>query len=152
MDVPNILKGYLYPSSRVSRCPRFHRCTVSNKCQNYDPHRLDCSLCELRVVREMNQPLEDVPLGGILPEGEYVPDLQDAVKVLSEQTGVPLAHPDNPTQKVEALGDITDKLAKQRKAADILARFQAAGVMRMEEQIAEALVDPETAKLLGRME
>lgn len=142
METPNVLKGYLYPSSRVCRCPRFHACIATKKCQNYDPHQLDCSVCEQRTTLNDN-------LGGFLPEGEYVPDLQDAIHTLEEQLNKPMAHPDQQGQKGE---DITNKYNKERKAADMLAHFMNDGTITMEEKIMYAMSDPETAKLLGRME
>lgn len=152
MEVPNLMRGSMYPSSRVARCPRFHRCIISNKCQNYDQHQHDCQVCESRVVSAMNQPMVDVPLGGILPEGKYVPDLQDAIKTISEAINRPLAHPDAEEQSLGNHADIVDKLEKQRKAADILARFQTTGILKMTEQIVEARKDPSAARLLGRIQ
>ncbi len=145
MDTPNLLKGYLYPSSRVCRCPRFHACTVTKKCQNYDPHQLDCSICETRVPETRDQ------IGGMLAEGEYYPDIQDAIHTIETRLHKPMAHPDYEGQEING-ADITAKYEKERRAAEVLRMFTTDGSMTMEEKIMHAMVDEETRKMLGRME
>lgn len=150
MDVPNPMKGEFYPSNRVSRCPRFSRCTVSNKCQNYDRHLLECNVCESRTNTHEVDPVS-VPLGGYLPEGEYHPDMQDALQQLERLCGRPFSHPDAvPTTQSGA--DIASKFEKEKKIADMVAMFSRVGPMQMEEVIMQALVNEDTAKLLGRIE
>ena len=150
MEIPNILRGHFYPSARVSRCPRFHRCTVTNKCQNYDRHLLECSLCEARTNTHEFDP-DSVPLGGHLPEGEYYPDLQDAMAQLEKLLGKPFAHPDSESQTM-ASADIARKYERDHKIVETIKMFSATGALTMEEKIMQALVDPDTAKLLGRLE
>ena len=138
-----ILSGYLYPSNYRSRCPRFHACRLTQKCQNYNPHMLDCSLCETKVNPN---PL----LGGFLAEGEFSPDLQDSIKTVEEELGVSFAHPDGKRQKIGP--DITLKWEKMRKATDQLAEFMAGSKAEFDEKIYSALVDPALKSKLGRLE
>ncbi len=144
METPPLLKGYLYDSTRVCRCPRFHACTISKKCQNYDPNQLDCSLCETAV----DPPID---LGGHLPEGEFYPDIQDAIKTVQEALNKPLAHPDQEAQKING-PEITNQYNKTRKSIEMLKRFQGKGVLKMTEEWEDVNVDPEIAKLFGRVD
>ena len=143
METPNILKGALYPSSRRSVCPRFHACIVSKKCQNFDQHMLECIICESRV--------DGAPMiGGYIPEGEYYPDLQDAIHTIEDRLHRPLADPNDDGQKMDQF-DVSQKYQKERKAADMMHAFLN-GPGSMEEKIVNAMVDPKLARLLGRME
>lgn len=144
MDTPNVLKGHLYPSSRVVRCPRWHRCIISQKCQNYNPHQLDCRICESRC-RPANM------LGGILAEGELIPDLQDAIHTIEQNMNMKMIDPDREAQTIDTY-DITKKYEKVRKSTEMLAHFMKEPNRTLEEKAVEAMVDPEIAKLLGRME
>lgn len=150
MEIPNLVKGYFYPSSRVCRCPRFHRCTITNKCQSFDLHLLECNVCEQRTDVHEHDP-ESVPLGGYLPEGEYHPDLQDAFANLERMLHKPFAHPDQEAQTLNSY-DIAEKYQREKKITDMLTMFSSVGALSMDEKIMNALVDPETAKLLGRLE
>lgn len=150
MEIPNTLKGHYYPSSRVPKCPRFHRCTVTNKCQNYDRHLLECNICESRTnLHEVDG--DSVPLGGHLPEGEYYPDLQDAFATLEKLLGTPFAHPDMVGQQING-ADIARQWEKEHRVTEIIRRFSALGTLQMQEEIMNAMVDPNIANLLGRME
>ena len=150
MEIPNNLKGHFYPSSRVARCPRFHMCTVTKKCQNYDRHLLQCSICELRTNTHEIDP-DSVPLGGHLPEGEFYPDLQDAFAGLERMLGKPFAHPDAEGQSVNSY-DISRQRERESHIIEVIKNFSAVGALSMDEKIMHALVDPELANLLGRME
>lgn len=86
MQVPNLLMGELYPSTRVARCPRFSRCEVCQKCQNYNRHLLDCNLCESRL-RVYEDPASGRPkirrhVCTHIADGEYIPDLQVALRTI----------------------------------------------------------------------
>jgi len=126
METPPLLKGYLYPSSRVTRCPRFHACIISKKCQTYDKNQLDCTLCE----RAVDPPID---LGGHIPEGEYYPDIQHAIKVVQDRLILPMAHPDQTPQSVSA--DIVDQQSKLRKSTEILERFVHKGVLQITDEL-----------------
>jgi hypothetical protein len=117
---------------------------VSKKCQNYDPNQLDCSLCETAV----DPPID---LGGHLPEGEFYPDLQDAVKNVQEAMRAPMAHPDAPSQTISG-PEITNEYSRTRKSIEQLKKYMGKGTLRMTEEYEQALLDPESAKLLGRIE
>jgi hypothetical protein len=150
MEIPNSLKGYFYPSSRVSRCPRFHACTITKKCQNFDRHLYECILCEQRTnTHELDS--DSVPLGGYLPEGEYHPDLQFAFAELERMTGRPFSHPDDEGQTMNST-DIARKWEREHRVVETIRQFTQLGSMTMDEKIMHALVDPELAELLGRME
>jgi hypothetical protein len=150
MEIPNICKGHLYPSARVPRCPRFHRCTVTNKCQNYDRHLLECNVCESRTnTHELDAAC--VPLGGHLAEGEFYPDLQDAIATLERMLGKAFAHPDNPSQTLNSR-DIARNWEREAKVTEMVKTFSSIGALNMDEKIMEALVDEDTARLLGRLE
>jgi hypothetical protein len=145
MEIPNIAKGHLYPSTRVSRCSRFHRCIVSNKCQNFDRHRLDCNVCELRASHSHD-------VGGQLPEGLYWPDLQDMIKTLQDLKRTAWAHPDREGARGEDMADMTAKYQKVKKATDALAFFSSIGHLNWDEKVAYAMMDPNTRQHLGRLE
>lgn len=144
MEIQSILKGFLYPSTRVSRCPRFSECTISHKCQNYDQHCLECAICESRV-----DPPESI--GGYIPEGEYLPDMQDAVKKVTEQMLKPFAHPDSDGQRMNGF-EITDKYNDFRQATEVLNKFASENKMKLEEKVEEMWVDSDVANLLGRLD
>lgn len=131
MEIPLAAKGYLYPSSRISRCPFYHRCLISNKCQSYDAHCHACVTCE-----SMN-PYED-KLGGYLPEGEYIPDLQDSIATVEKSMGLAMAHVDHEFQKVDG-EDITLQHEKTRKASDQLNQFLSKSMVEIEDEILEEL-------------
>ena len=150
MDVPNAFKGYYYPSSRVARCSRFHMCTVTKKCQNFDRHLLECSVCESRTNAHLLDS-DSVPLGGHLPEGEYYPDLQDAFGELERMVGRPFAHPDQESQTLNS-ADIARNWEREQRTIETIQTFSSVGALGMDEKIMQTLVDPETARLLGRME
>lgn len=151
MEIPNIVKGEFYPSSRVSRCSRFHRCTVTNKCQTYDRHLEECNVCESRTNTHELAP-ESVPLGGHLPEGEFYPDLQDAIGYLEKMLGRSFAHPDAEGQTVNTM-DTARNWEKEQRVAEMVRQFSSEGKLTMEEKIMRTLVDPEMAqRILGRLE
>jgi hypothetical protein len=150
MDTPTTLKGHFYPSSRVSRCIRFHACTVTKKCQNFDRHLQECNLCESRTNTHEVDP-DSVPLGGHLPEGEYYPDLQDAFAQLEKLIHKPFAHPDAETQNFNSV-DIARNWEREHRITETIRHFSSVGALSMDENIMQALVDPELAALLGRME
>lgn len=145
METPAILKGYLYPSVRVERCPRFHKCIVTHKCQNYDPHQADCQWCETRPIPKSTN------LGGILPEGKLMPDLQDAIRCVQTVMKRPFAHPDNEMQKINGR-DIERKYEKFTRSQEMLASFATSGLVDIEEKVTCAMYDLEKKKLLGRIE
>jgi hypothetical protein len=145
METPNLAKGYLYPSQRVARCPRCHLCAISHKCQNFDQHNLECAVCESR------SPMGQDKLGGIIPEGEFVPDLQDAIHTVEQMMGNPMTHPDQEGQTIKPY-DISSNYDKVKKSTELLSKFLNRPDTTMDEQIMEAMVDEETKKLLGRME
>ena len=149
METPNPLKGHMYPSRMVSRCPRFHACKITHKCQNFDQHRADCQFCEHRVVEKLNQIPEVVVLGGILPEGEYVNDLQDAIHIIEQARLAPLAHADGEMVTVGNTVDISKRLSMEAKATDMLAKFNQSGLMTISE---EDIVNNDRASNYGRIE
>lgn len=150
METPNIFKGHQYPTARTPRCPMFHACTVSKKCQNYDKHRLICTVCESRTNAHEVDP-NSVPLGGHLPEGEYYPDLQAAMMELEKLIHKPLAHPDAKPQSIQGAA-ITRDYEREHKVTEMIRHFSSVGALHMEEKIMHAMVDPDIAQLLGRLE
>lgn len=143
-EVSTILKGYLYPSMQVTRCPFYHRCLVTGKCQNYDPHQVHCSVCETRVVPPGK-------LGGILPEGKYVPDLQDAIRTMEIVLNKAYANRESRGQILDTEEEITNKQSKIRKSTEMIKMFMDSGFMKMEEKIVDCLYDLEKKKILGRL-
>ncbi len=124
-----VLRGHLYPSNLHSRCPRFHACIATKKCQNFDCHRLDCQLCESLV-----RPNELV--GGYLPEGEFVPDVQHALKILEVEKKIAWSSPDG--QPNTQRGDqITAQYEQQRRATEVLSRFSGKTNMQIQQEIAK---------------
>ena len=87
MTPPSPARGFLYPTTLKAKCPRYSGCLVTNKCQNYDRHCRLCALCEQRVRPAVH-------LGGCLPEGELVDDVQLAIKIIRDALNKPYAHPD----------------------------------------------------------
>lgn len=150
MNTPNILAGYFYPSTMVSRCPRFHACTISKKCQNYDAHNYECAMCESRSNAHERDP-NSVPLGGYLAEGEYYPDLQNSIMELERLLNKSFAHPDMEPQKYNTL-DVANNMERERKIVDSIQHFTQLGKFTMEEKIMQAIVDPSLKDLLGRLE
>lgn len=143
MNIPNVAKGHLYPSTLRTRCPRFHRCTITNKCQSYDRTRLECQVCESRV----RPPLM---VKGVLAEGEFEPDLQDAMKVMRDAIRRPHAHPDQEAQKIDGY-EISEKYDRVRKATEVLRMFQTAGMFSLRGQVEQAYLNPEARRMLGRL-
>lgn len=93
----------------------FHPCTVTKKCQNYDPNIKDCFMCEQRV-----RPAKE--LRGLLPEGLYEPDVQLAIKVVSEFLNNPLINNEGRGQRIDS-GEITNEMSRFKKANEILDTF-----------------------------
>jgi hypothetical protein len=87
MQIANQLRGFNYPTFKTERCPKFHRCIVTSKCQNFDRHSNICQNCESRVR-------PPIGIGGLLPEGELEPDVQEAVKTIQRILNRPMMHPD----------------------------------------------------------
>lgn len=141
-----LFKGYNYPSGTVARCPRYHRCLVSNKCQSYDPHQPDCAVCETRV----SPPLDKI--GGVIPEGKYIPDIQDCVHTIEKIKLMAFAHRDSKGQTLESSVDISENWDRMRRATDMMKMFMDEGAMKLEEKTVNALYDVEKKKLLGRLD
>lgn len=150
MEIPNAFKGHYYPSSRIARCPRFHRCIVTNKCQSFDRHLLECNLCESRTTSHETDP-DAVPLGGHLAEGEFYPDLQDAIRQLELRMNIPFIDR-NAEVEVHNSVDIVEEYRREKRITDMIQKFTTVGPLKMDEAIVNTYVDPETAKLLGRLE
>lgn len=144
MDTPNLLKGSLYPTSRVSRCSRFSACVVCKKCQNFDRHLLECNVCENRVHGPDSPPKCDH-----LPEGEYIPDIQHTIRFIEEMRRAPMAHPDRESQAIDPI-DISNQLEKTREATDMLEKFSSMPGTSMEEQTMRAWINEETRSEIGR--
>ena len=131
MNTPNTLSGYLYPSDRISRCPRFHACLASKKCQNYDPHQLDCSVCESRINNNEN-------LGGYVGEGTHMPDVQDDVRTLEKMKHQLMADPDAEGQLING-HRITEEYNEYRRASERLGKFSQYTRMQLEEEYSETV-------------
>ena len=95
----------------------FHACTLTLKCQNYDPSRVQCFKCEQRVAPASN-------LQGYVAEGVYTPDLQYAQKVITEYLGRPMVNLDGDAQKIDPL-EITDNYENFTKATEALKAYNA---------------------------
>lgn len=143
MEIPNISRGFNYPTSRFSKCLRFHPCFISKKCQNFDKHNFECMQCESRV-----RPI--IQAGGYLPEGEFMPDLQDAMVVLEKTLKRAMVDPDADGQIMNSI-DVTRDWERVTRASDKLKAFMR-DKATLEEEVVHALVDPELAEKLGRLE
>lgn len=143
-DVPLLLRGSLYNTSRFSKCPMQSICIVTKKCNNFDPHRLQCDVCESAVRPSTN-------VGGVLPEGEYIPDLQHAIKIFTDKVKKALADPDRVGQKYCAY-DVTKKYDEVRKSTDMLAKFSSIVGMKFTEEVENYYLSGEDRNLLGRIE
>lgn len=145
-ETSTLLKGYMYPSAQVARCPRYHRCLISNKCQSYDAHQADCAVCETRV---------DPPgrLGGILPEGKYIPDLQDAISTIEKNLKVSFAHRDARMHKDPNSVEMTQKWDRLQKSVEMCKQFMAEGTWTsLDEKVMNAVYDTQQKKFLGRID
>lgn len=131
MNTPNTLSGYLYPSLRVNRCPRFHACLASKKCQNYDQHNLECQVCETRTSDKEN-------IGGYVAEGTYMPDVQDDVRTMEKMKHQLMADPDRETQTING-HRITQEHNEYRRASERLGAFAKYSRMTMEEEYSETV-------------
>lgn len=143
MEIPNLCRGFNYPTSRYAKCPRFHACFISKKCQNFDKHNFECAQCESRV-RPITQ------AGGYLPEGEYMPDLQDAMSLLEKTLKRAMVDPDADGQVMNSV-DVTRDWERVTRASETLKAFMT-DKAQLEETVMHALVDPELASKLGRLE
>lgn len=150
METPGMLSGHYYPSGRVCRCARFHQCVVTKKCQNYDAHNLQCNVCESRTNAHEIDP-NSVPLGGHIPEGEYYPDLQDAITTLEDMLNTPFAHPDTESQTINSR-NIARKYEREHKVTEMLSEFSSLGKLQIEEKLTEMYCDPDKRKIIGRID
>ena len=147
MDCPSALKGALYPSTRKSRCPLFHPCQATRKCQSYDPNSVMCEYCE-HVIRP------NPSVGGYLAEGEFVPDLQHSLKIIQQIAKRPWLHPDNPSQRINSK-EVVNKYEETVAASNRLAEFAGISNLTMEHEIVERIVGrrgPDGVEVLGRIE
>lgn len=139
MITPNILRGHFYPVPRQWRCPRFHACQVSHKCQNYDRHCLECRICESRI-----HPVPDI-VGGYLAEGQYKPDIQAAMRNIRDMMRAPYAHPDRVKQKINPM-NVAENLERYKKSTEIVARFMSLPTTKFERETADLWADAEDAR------
>jgi len=139
MQAGNVARGYLYPNNMTSRCPMYSQCKVTGKCQSYDKHSLICTVCEQRVRPAAY-------LGGFLPEGEFEPDIQQAMVVIQNAMNAPMATPDSDGQRVAQVDMVQQKKIEQANA--VMDRMMEAGKMTqtMEDEIIN--VSPEIAAQL----
>ena len=142
-----LLKGYLYPSHYRSRCPRFHPCTVSQKCQSFDRHCRECVVCESLLIGAKDA---RVQFGGFVAEGTYAPDLQDSIKTVRDHMQLSLSHPDR--EQFQQSRDIVNEGTRFLKAQQKIQAFSNLVNLEMEEKIQEAWFDPRKKKLLGRLD
>ena len=131
MNTPNTLSGYLYPSDRINRCPRFHACLASKKCQNYDQHNLECNLCESRINNNEN-------LGGYVAEATHMPDIQDDLRVIENMKHQLMADPDAEGQLING-HRITEQYSEERRAVERLGTFAKYSRMQLEEEYSETV-------------
>lgn len=151
MEAPNLLKGFLYPSSRVARCPRYHPCKVCKKCQVFDRHNLECVSCESRVRSEGN----DTPIScDHIPEGEFIPDMQHALVKIEEHLNRPAAHPDGPKQALSVMTNANDWDAFAR-AKEMVSKFSQVPGVSMEKKIEKVWLNEDTYReycdFMGRL-
>lgn len=144
-EISTFFKGYLYPSGQVARCPRYHRCLITQKCQSYDAHNLECAVCETRV-----QPARH--LGGYVAEGKYIPDLQDAIQTIENTIRVSFAHRDAAGQKMDSGVEITQKHNRFRKASEMIQMFMDHGIWKLDESFHNVWYDKDKKQFLGRLE
>lgn len=83
MEIPNVMRGYFYPTTRVSRCPSYHGCSACKGCQNYNKHVLLCKVCESRKPEGLECSLERHP--------DYI---QWCLQELTKRMKAPMFHPD----------------------------------------------------------
>lgn len=147
MEIGNLLRGALYPSTRVSRCPRFSRCTMCQKCQNFDRHNLECNHCENRLRIYEDNRVKRQLLCEHIPEGEFFPDLQDCKKEIESYLKKPAVHPDQKGQSVGGV-EITRKMERIRKATEIMHAFL--GKPKISEEVVRVWIDSGEADKIGR--
>jgi hypothetical protein len=139
---PHVVRGYRYDTLLKKKCAVYHPCQVTNKCQNFDRHNRRCFLCEQRVRPQMN-------LGGYLPEGEYIPDLQNSVRTIELKLNTPLTHPDQEGQ-VMNMAEVELDRKEERKALDVIDRFLGMDNVSIEEGVQDIWVNrDEVEKYLG---
>lgn len=126
METPNIHAGYFYPSAQRLKCGSFHQCTVTGKCQSYNPNNHACRLCESRnriIIVEDNNTRIQTYLNGCLAEGEYMPDLQESQKVITEYLKQPVFAEANETvdmsKRLEAVDTYEKHAAQFQQFADL---------------------------------
>lgn len=92
MEIPNVMRGYFYPTTRISRCPSYSGCFACRGCQNYNKHALVCVKCESRKPEGLECSLERHP--------DYI---QWCLKELTKRMNMPMFHPDKETVKTEGV-------------------------------------------------
>lgn len=95
--VSSILRGGRYDTISTRKCMMYHPCLVTKKCQNYDPNRRECFLCEQRVRPARN-------LKGLVPEGVKVADVQLAIRTIERFMKQPFSSPDRVANPLPAGG------------------------------------------------
>lgn len=144
MTTPNLLRGGLYPTVHRSGCPRFHACTLTKKCQNFNRHDHACVVCESRV---RPNPI----VGGFLAEGEVMPDLQHAMAIMSRRLHTPFVDPEGRGQKIDH-AEIANANESTRRAADMFKHFYKRGDATMDRHATDAYFDTARRRFVGRIE
>jgi hypothetical protein len=121
----------------------FHACQATKKCQNFDSHRLQCQVCEERVR-------PSTTVRGYLAEGEYMPDIQHALAILTRKIKKAMADPNRPGQKISGY-DISKKYDQTRKATEMLSRFSNIIGMKLTEEVERVRISEEERQYLGRI-
>jgi hypothetical protein len=130
-NIPNIARGFFYPTSLRSRCPNFSRCIVTNKCNNYDAHNRVCALCETRVRPNHN-------LGGLKPELEFEDDVQNAVKIMRDALNAPMvdqnAHTSTASVDIEEMHKLQESMAIYSKWSNLTQTTEEDATVEMSEE------------------
>jgi hypothetical protein len=107
------LRGHYYDTKKSKKCSRFHPCVVTQKCQNYNRHCQECFICEQRIYPPAN-------LGGMISEGENVPDVQLATIQTQYLMAKAFNSPDAEAQIING-SYIEAEYWRQKERNDILA-------------------------------
>lgn len=119
MMTHTLLRGGYYDTLSTKKCYMFHPCLLTKKCQNYDPNRRQCFLCEQRVKMD-GKPVKN--LKGIVPEGANRSDPQHALRVIEDFLKQPFASPDRVANAVPVQG-VEQQARDYRNAVEIMSRY-----------------------------
>ena len=117
MEVPNVMRGWFYPTTRISRCPSYHKCAACKGCQNYNKFQHICRICESRKPAGLECSLERHP--------DYI---QWCLQELTKRMNMPMVHPDKKPGLVQ--GPEADQGDEFQKILEALEEFSHLGSIK----------------------